>query len=369
MLDSLPKPNPSALVLVVDDEARNIQVVGSLLLKHGHEVIAASSGPDALAKLENVKPDVILLDVMMPGMTGFEVCRKLRADPETKEIPVIFLSAAADKNFVMEALESGAVDYITKPFHGPELLSRVDLHAGRRKTLQQLAEVVRENNRLLEIVAHDLKNPLSGIQFAATVLKENPTLPEDARAELVGSISESAARAFEIISNLLGTRALEESKSAIQKKPLSLRDHAAKAIGNFEPHCRRKNIRIDLNDEGNGSVVMAESNLLLCCMENLISNAIKFSPPGSTVTVRILEGDESGVFRIEDEGPGILEEEVDRLFGKFTRLSARPTAGEASTGMGLHIVHELVTAMGGAVRYQGRGDSGAVFLVSLPAAK
>jgi len=369
MLDPLPKPNPSALVLVVDDEVRNIQVVGSLLLRHGHEVIASTSGADALDKLENVHPDLILLDVMMPGMTGFELCRKLRENPVTRDIPVLFLSAAADKNFVVEALAAGAVDYITKPFHGPELISRVELHAGRRKTLLQLATAISEKNQLLEVVAHDLKNPLSGIQFAASILSENSDLPEKSRVELIRSIQESADRAFEIVSGLLDTRGLEDVKTNITRKPICLNEHAEKAVRNFDHHSKRKDITVDIESDAESVHVMGEGRLLVCCIENLVSNAIKFSPPGSKVSVGITRDSEMGVFRIEDEGPAILEEEVDLLFGKFTRLSARPTGGETSTGLGLHIVHELVTVMGGAVSYEKRETGGARFQIELPLAE
>ena len=369
MLDSLPKPSPSALVLVVDDEVRNIQVVGSLLLRHGHEVIASTSGADALEKLESVHPDLILLDVMMPGMTGFELCRKLQEDPATRDIPVLFLSAAADKNFVVEALDAGAVDYITKPFHGPELISRVELHASRRKTLLQLAKVIREKNQLLEVVAHDLKNPLSGIQFAATILSENADLPEKSRVELIRSIQESADRAFEIVSGLLDTRGLEDVKTNVIPKPISLNEHAERALRNFDHHSRRKDITVNFECDTDSVLVLGEGRLLVCCLENLISNAIKFSPPGSKVSVGITRDSDMGVFRIEDEGPAILDEEVELLFLKFTRLSARPTGGETSTGLGLHIVHELVTVMGGAVTYEKRETGGARFRIELPLAQ
>jgi two-component system sensor histidine kinase/response regulator len=368
MLDPLPQPSPSALVLVVDDEIKNIQVVGALLLKHGHEVIAATSGLDALAKLETARPDLILLDVMMPGMTGFELCRKVRENPDLRDIPVIFLSAATDKNFVVEALEAGAVDYVTKPFHGAELISRVELHANWRKTHRQLEKVVREKNRLLEIVAHDLKNPLSGIQFAASMLSENAALPEASRDHLVNSILDSAKRAFEIVAGLLETRGLEEAKASIVKDTVCLREHTVKAVKNFSQHVRRKNMSLTLNGDSQGINVLGESRSLQCCVENLISNAIKFSPRESNVTVSIERTPQSGIFRIEDEGPGILDEEVSLLFGKFTRLSARPTAGEASTGMGLHIVHELVSVMGGSVSYQRRQNGGACFVIELPLA-
>lgn len=369
MIDRLPLASAPALILVVDDEPKNIQVVGALLLKHGHEVIGANGGIEALEKLTVSKPDLILLDVMMPTMTGFELCRILRDDPETRPIPVIFLSAATDKSFVVEALEHGGVDYVTKPFHGPELMSRINLQLNLLRTRRRLNDLIGEKNRLLEIVAHDLKNPLSGIQFAATMLAESNTDP-DRQRKLVESISTSTTRAFEIIATLLETRGMDEVKSQLKREPVALGDTAARALKGFEQHLRSKNIRLDLREQQSNVVVLGQDATLLCCLENLISNAIKFSPHGANIVIHVDSTNGSGEFRIEDQGPGIQQEEVDGLFRKFSRLSARPTAGEGSTGLGLHIVHELMGAMEGSVAYE---DSsllgGACFSVRLPLAR
>jgi two-component system, sensor histidine kinase and response regulator len=368
MLDRLPLTDAPSLILVVDDELKNIQVVGALLLKHGHEVIAASSGPEALIKLESIRPDLILLDVMMPGMTGFEFCRLLQANPETRDTPIIFLSAAADKNFVMEALQHGGVDYVTKPFHGAELLTRVDLHSNLQRTRRRLTRLIAEKNRLLEIVAHDLKNPLHGIQFAALMLSEKSDGKNPQHETLFESIRDSASRAFEIISSLLATPGLDEVKSKIRNAPVCLNENAAKALRGFEQHLRSKDIQLDFINSDERIIVLSEDRTLLCCLENLISNAIKFSPKGAKVVIRIQLCGLCGEFQIEDQGPGIQEDEIDHLFQKFTRLSARPTAGEASTGLGLHIVHELVSAMQGTVIYEKSRLGGACFTVKLPLA-
>ncbi|MES2658099.1 MAG: hybrid sensor histidine kinase/response regulator [Verrucomicrobiota bacterium] len=366
MLDRLPHTDAPSLVLVVDDEPKNVQVVGALLLKHGHEVIAANSGQEALAKLEFAKPDLILLDVMMPGMTGFELCHILLENPATRDIPIIFLSAAADKSFVTEALQHGAVDYITKPFHGAELLIRVDLHSNLQKIRRRLAKTITEKNRLLEIVAHDLKNPLSGIQFAAQMLAEKSTGENPRQDMIVDSIHDSTKRAFEIIANLLATPGLDEVKSSIRKEPVCLKHSALQALKSFEPHVRSKDIQLDLRVPEKSVIVVGEDRTLRCCMENLISNAIKFSPKGASVRIQVLP--DAGEFRIEDQGPGIQADEIPSMFQKFTRLSARPTAGEPSTGLGLHIVHELISAMQGSVIYEKSGLGGACFTLKLPLA-
>ena len=368
MLDRLPTTDAPSLILVVDDEPKNVQVVGALLLKHGHEVIAASSGPEALAKLAFAKPDLILLDVMMPGMTGFELCRILQDNPEFRDTPIIFLSAAADKSFVIEALQHGAVDYITKPFHSAELLTRVDLQSNLQKIRRRLAEMITEKNRLLEIVAHDLKNPLSGIQFAAQMLAEKSTGNNPQQDILLESINDSATRAFEIIAHLLATPGLDEVKSRICKEPICLKENALKALKSIEQYVRSKDIQLDLRVPEKSVIVLGEDRTLRCCIENLISNAIKFSPKGASVRIQVVPDVDAGEFRIEDQGPGFQADEIDSMFQKFTRLSARPTAGEASTGLGLHIVHELISAMQGSVIYEKSRLGGACFTLKLPLA-
>jgi len=364
--DPLPRRFLSSLILVVDDEPKNIQVVGPLLLKQGHEVIAAGSGEEALAKLRTARPDLILLDVMMPGMTGFELCRRLMAQPEWRDIPVIFLSAVTDKSFVIEALEAGAVDYVTKPFHSPELLSRVQVHLNLQNTRKRLAATIEERNYLLEVVAHDLKNPLGAVQFAATMLAESSGSLESRLNALVAAISDSTKRALEIVGSLLQTRQLEEVKAKMGMMPMCLREYAEEAVKGFSQHGKSKGIELQLESVEEEIPIRADRHSLLCSLENLVSNAIKFSPRNTLVRIEVLREGTAGVFRIDDEGPGVNEEEKDLLFQKFTRLSARPTGGEVSTGLGLHIAWELVEAMGGSLRYERGPRGGACFVLQLP---
>jgi len=368
MFDPLPIPSSPPLILVVDDEPKNIQVVGPLLLKHGYEVVGANNGKEALAKLQTVIPDLILLDAMMPGMTGFELCRHLKVSEEWKNIPVIFLSAATEKDFVINALEAGGVDYLTKPFHGLELVTRLQVHLSLQNTRKRLSATLRERNSLLEVVAHDLKNPLGGIRFAAAMLAENQEL-DSRTALLVESIIDSTNRSFEIVNNLLQTRRLEEAKERLDKQSLDLTHHAERAVRIFDQHGKSKDISIELDFPTAQIPIHADSTALMCSLENLLSNAIKFSPKGSVVRVKVVRENQHGVFQVEDEGPGIPEEEEKLLFQKFTRLSARPTNNEASTGLGLYIVNELMQAMGGEIRHRRGQRGGACFEILLPLAE
>ncbi|MCW1912699.1 hybrid sensor histidine kinase/response regulator [Luteolibacter sp. GHJ8] len=367
--DPLPGPANSSLILVVDDEPKNIQVVGPMLLRQGHEVIAAGSGEEALAKLRSTTPDLVLMDVMMPGMTGFDLCRRLRSQPEWQDIPVIFLSAVTDKSFIMEALAAGAVDYVTKPFHGPELLSRVQVHLNLQSTRKRLAEAIDERNRVLEVVAHDLKNPLGAVRFASSMLQEQSASMDQTHSALVASIGDATDRALEIVGSLLQTRQIEEAKAEMGLTSLCLREYTEEAIKSFLPLGKRKSIAISMESSGERIPVQADRRSLLCSLENLVSNAIKFSPHGTLVRISLQRDAKSGVFLIDDEGPGVAEDERDQLFKKFTRLSSRPTGGEVSTGLGLHIVRELVEAMGGSIRYERGPRGGACFVLRLPLAE
>jgi len=369
MFDPLPNPSLPPFILVVDDEPKNAQAVGPLLLKHGYEVVVARSGAEALIKLKTFIPDLILVDAMMPEMTGFDLCRHLKESDLWNHIPVIFLSTSKDKEFVVKALEAGGMDYLTKPFHSMELVTRIQVHLSLQNMQKRLKATLQERNRLLEVVAHDLKNPLGGIRFAAAMMAENKENLDARTNLLVESIIDSTNRSFEIVDNLLQTRRLEDAKARLSKQTLNLIDHAERAVRSFDHHGKSKDIRIELDIPKSEIPIQADSTALMCSLENLLSNALKFSPKGSVVRVKVNSEGAHGIFGVHDEGPGISEEEEKLLFQKFTRLRSRSTNNEASTGLGLYIVSELMQAMDGVIRHQRSPSGGACFEILLPLSK
>ncbi|MFO1459120.1 MAG: hybrid sensor histidine kinase/response regulator [Verrucomicrobiota bacterium] len=371
----LPAPHDS-VILVVDDVPQNIQVVGTLLRESGYSVMPATSGTAALQRVQKKVPDLVLLDLMMPDMDGVEVCRHLKADPVTREIPVIFLTASNEMNHLVQALESGAVDYVTKPFNPPELLARVKTHLElkhSRDVILRYSEALRalndEKNEFMGIAAHDLRNPLSAIQGYAELVKEDADAAGLREISANGGrIHAAADRMVRMVQNLLDANRIERGEFQLNKTPADLAVLASSVVESHRARAGAKQQTLHWDGGGGPAPVVVDPVATLQVLENLVSNALKYSPPGKHVWVRIRT--EAGSVRCEvrDEGPGLNEEDQKRLFGKFARLSAKPTGGEQATGLGLSIVKRMVEAMRGRVWCESEAGRGASFVVAFPAA-
>jgi len=375
MIPTLPETAPRlgeaaapARILVVDDQPANIQVVGAALGRLGHEIIPASDGPTALRRLALRPPDLILLDLLMPEMDGCEVCRRVRANPEWKDIPVIFLSAADDKDFIVRALESGGVDYITKPFNQAELISRVRTQLALKSASDRLKQLAEDKDELLGILAHDLKNHLGGMQMSAQLLRDRAIRlgNEDARTtQLADNIAHSSGQLLAFVKEFLANAAAEHG-DILKPAMLNLSDVAAAAVQQYQEAAQRKQMDIQTSLPAEGTGVVADASALAQVIENLLSNALKFSPPGKVILVSVTSGPAHVDCRIQDQGPGFTADDKARMFRRYVRLSARPTGGEPSTGLGLSIVRKLVRAMDGELICESTPGEGATFIVRLP---
>src|SRR3984957_20543330 len=224
----------SARILVVDDQPANIQIVGAVLGKLGHEIIPASDGETALKRIALRMPDLILLDLLMPGMNGFEVCLQLKLNPEWKEIPVIFLSAADDKELIVRALDSGGVDYITKPFNQAELISRVRTQLVLKAARDQLRQLAEDKDELLGILAHDLKNYLGGINMSAELMRGQVARFKDERlAQLSENMIRSSALAMAFVKEFLANSASDHGFS-VKLTAVNLAEVAQTAVAQYQ---------------------------------------------------------------------------------------------------------------------------------------
>jgi len=367
----LPLPAES-VILVVDDVLQNIQVVVTMLREAGYSIMPATSGMAALQRVENKRPDLILLDLMMPDMDGLEVCRRLKAEPATADIPIIFLTASNEMNHLVQGLEAGAVDYVTKPFNPPELLARVRTHLELKHSRdmivrysEQLAHLNSEKNEFMGIAAHDLRSPLNAVQGYVEMMQEEPAMEPAERAELLGRVHDAARRMAEMVQNLLDTNRIERGEMRLQLVPTELGPLLASVVGTQRPRAAAKQQTIHLKNEASAVIVPVDPNVMVQVLENLVSNAVKYSPPGKNIFVRLKQAPAEVRIEVQDEGPGLSAEDQKKLFGKFARLSAKPTGGEHATGLGLSIVKRMVEAMNGRVWCESQPGQGATFIVAL----
>lgn len=371
----------------------NLQALrGRLRLKH-YSLSEATSGKEALHYLQmciegnGELPDLILLDVQMPEMDGFEVCRRLKADAFLSEIPVIFITARSEMDSIVEGFNSGAVDYVIKPFHATELLTRVKTHLD----LKFSRDALRDNNALLEklnreksefmgIAAHDLKNPLATVRWLTDSLKSG-TLPPEKAAETLDNVTLAVERMFRLVKNLLDVNAIEESAVMQHEKnhaeaPFHLPSEninlvfaAADVLANYEEQAHQKRIETIFTNNAPNATIRINAEVLAQILDNLISNALKYSPQHTAISVTVSGNEEIASVSVQDEGVGIAPEEASRLFTKFGTLSTKPTGGEDSTGLGLFIVKKLTEAAGGNVSFTPAPKRGSIFSVEFPVVK
>jgi signal transduction histidine kinase len=379
MTDSIFDPS-KIKILIVDDTPANIEVLHKTLEPEGYLISIATNGKMALEITHHLEPDLILLDIMMPEIDGFEACQRLKENECTRDIPVIFISAKGEVKDIVEGFSLGGVDYIIKPIRREEVLSRVKTHVQlnyfkkqqerriqelecQNRKLEKLDEI---KNRFLGTAMHDLRNPLSSIRgFSELFLREEGTYSEDEKNELVKMINSASKDLLELVSDLLDVSVLESGQLNLNLSSGNLNPLLLKQVQMNQVSASQKNIKIATSLEEVSDSIF-DPNRMGQVMANLISNAIKFSQPGTTIQVGLSRNDESLEFYVKDEGPGIPKEDRCRLFTEFPKINVYPTGDEKSIGLGLAIVQKIVDAHSGAVHVDSEEGQGTTFYVELP---
>lgn len=367
MTQAPPNIGNSGTILVVDDQAANVRVVGTLLGRKGYTVIPAHGGPEALAAVAEHAPDLILLDMMMPGMDGFELLAALREIPGLRKVPAVFLTAAQDRDLLLKAFDAGAVDYVTKPFMPEELLARVDAHVGLKLTRDRLERVARERQELVNLVAHDLKNPLSSVLFATEMLQLPDCKPERA-PRYVQIIHDSTNDAIGYIRTYLEGQAQASEKATVQSA--DLRDTLDRVVQRYELQLEARGMKMLVLAPENTGKVAISSMVLRQVVENLVSNAMKYAPSGGELELAV-QSASPGYWRVlaRDRGPGIPASLQRELFKPFRRLTEVDPAAGLSSGLGLSLAKQIIANAGGDLWYEDREGGGACFLIELPEAR
>ena len=358
-------------ILVVDDQPANLRVVSTLLSRQGYEVDNASDGPAALALCRKRAPDLVLLDMMMPGMDGFGLIAQLKQHEALLRIPVVFLTAAHDRDLLLRAFDAGAVDYVTKPFTPEELLARVSAHIGLKLTRDRLERVAREREELVNLVAHDLKNPLSSVLFASDLLSSEAARPERT-PHYLKVIRESAQDAMDYIHRYLEMQSAAEHARAVSAPPpaCGLSEAMQWLAQRYEMQLEARGMRLAVRLPGDEARVAIDGLVLRQVAENLVTNAIKYAQSGGELELSARNGAQ-GYWQLiaQDRGPGISAHRQRDLFKPFVRLGENIDSDPASSGLGLSLARQIIANAGGHLWYEDREGGGARFVIELPEAR
>lgn len=358
-------------ILVVDDTEANRILLQEILELEGHRVLLAVDGAEALRAVTDGAPDLVLLDVNMPGMDGLEVCRRLRADARTASLPVILVTALAERSHRLEGIAAGANDYLTKPIDRPDLLLRVRnalrlrrLHTELAEQYRKLQELEAMRDGLVHMLVHDLRNPLTGIAVYLELAQERvrqlgePQLVADMEA-----MSVSVRRLTGMVSDVLDVSRLEANAMPLQVAEADLRGLAAEAVASLGAAGHATVVQANA-----GPPIMAsvDAGLMRRVIANLVGNAVKFSPRGGEVRVEVTQAATGVEIRVSDQGRGISPEFHQRIFEKFGQVNGGNTPAVRSSGLGLTFCKLAVEAHGGAIGVESEVGVGSTFRVRLP---
>ncbi len=365
-----------AQILVVDDDALAREMVEYMLAQGGYQATHAASGIEALSLLDERGFDLVLLDIEMPGLDGFEVCRRIRARPDGGEVAVLFITGVRDPNRDQQAIAAGADDFLTKPVHRTELLVRVrsllrikrlraELARGYaliRAQNDALIDVQRQKDELAALVVHDLKSPLATILGSAEHVAAAAGLDPDHR-DAIADIQMAAEMMRRMILNLLDISRSEDGTLVPQPVELDLAELVDATCAGLRRRAGDRGVHL-ASSIAPGTIARADRDLLRRVIENVIDNAIRYAPWGSEIAIAAARDRDGVELRIADLGPGIPPGQRDRIFDKYAQVA--PGEAPATRGLGLTFCRLAVEAHGGTIRVEPNTPAGSVFCVRLP---
>jgi two-component system sensor histidine kinase/response regulator len=356
-------------ILVVDDTAENLRLLTNLFREHGYEVRPVPSGKLALQAVALDPPDLVLLDIQMPGMDGYQVCEELKQNAAWMDIPVIFVSALDEVFDKVRAFSVGGVDYVPKPFQVEEVLARVRTHLALRRTQLELTgtiarlrelETLRES--LVQMVVHDLKSPLWGIEHFMERLADETAghIPPGAQLQL-RRVQTAASDLARMVNGMLDLSRIESRRMPIAPDVVGVALLVRQAIANVVAGDASRAITVEVPD---GMSFWADPDLMRRVIENLVSNGLKHTPEGSPLDIRATAGDQGVRLEVRDQGSGVPEQDRERIFDKFGTLEAR--SRYHSSGLGLAFCRLATEAHGGRIGVTDAPEGGSTFWLELP---
>jgi len=362
-------PRPS--VLIVDDLPNNVRLLSIMLTEKGYQVRKAINGQMALNTVRSLIPDLILLDINMPDLNGYQVCEQLKADEKTREIPVIFISALDDVFDKVKAFQVGGVDYISKPFQGEEVMARIENQLTICRQKKQLQNEIKERQKTeetleiyLHAVSHDLRNPVIGmLMILNNLIKNSQGETKEVSRKILQQMANSCDRQLTLIDSLVETRQNDLWGVSLELNPLSLYEIGQQIGQEWELRLKENQATLINNFSPDLPLVNADAHHLWRVFENLLANALKHNPQGIIITLSArLEGSYLRC-TIADNGVGISETQRKQLFDRYQRGNNN---NQISLGLGLYLCRQIIHAHGGEIGIMNNDEKGSQFWFTLP---
>ncbi len=373
------KANTEFKILIVDDVPKNIQILGNILKKELYQISYALNGSEALEMVNTQSYDLILLDVMMPGMDGFEVCKILKTNSETSDIPIIFLTAKAEKENVIRGFKYGAEDYVTKPFSADELLARVKTHLSlknkqeqlksmntileekvekRTKQLQeankQLIALAKAKSDFLSIISHELRTPLNGLLGLIELLEDTEKTQE--QEEYIEYLKETSARLVKFSETAILITTLNAEKYKLSYSPQKVSYLIDNVIDRISGRLKEKRLKCNIKISPEDLMISIDFDLINNCMEMLLDNAVKYSPDEDSIEVNAKIENGNPLIEIIDNGPGFDKNIADKMFEYFTSADVLNSEG---LGLSIAAVKLIMDAHNGHIQITSQDGGGA----------
>ena len=367
--------NREGFILIVDDIPKNLQLLGKTLRDEGYQIAAVSRSEQVMESARKYRPDLILLDVMMPGKSGFEVCAELKADPALNHIPIIFLTAKVEEENIIKGLKLGGSDYVTKPFNTQELLARVDTHISLKlskdllkKKNEQLEQLNLMKDRIYSVIGHDLRGPLNGIIGVINMVLgdlETDNVDTGKMKKFLGLVQQSSSNLWNLLSDLLSWARVQSNEMNVNKTDFLLRKALNEDVLMLEHTAAKKEVTVNLNVDEDLQV-RADKTFIKTIVRNFLSNALKFSNKHGVVDIDIhVDQKEQLQISVSDNGMGMSPETQEKLF-KIPNPKNETEMNKNGAGFGLILCNELARLHGGNLTVDSEEGEGSVFTLIIP---
>ncbi len=363
-------------ILIVEDSTSSMEMIQDFLKETNYRIAYAPNGKEALKKIKANNFDLFLLDIVLPDMEGYEICKTIKKDPSKKETPVIFITVKNDPESMKKGFEAGAVDYLIKPFHKEELLLRIKTHLDLKKSREELIsakEKAEQSEKLkmafLSNMSHEIRTPMNSI-IGFSELLQDKSLSEKERDEFINIIMDSGNQLLKIIDEILEISKQESNELKLENKLISLPAFFSEIKASFAPQLNKKPVKLILDiPEKSKDKIITDKSRLKQIFDNLLSNAIKFTDKGHITFGYKLTGSSKNQieFFVSDTGIGIPKEKQAIIFERFVQVENPLTRKFKGTGLGLAIVKGLVEKMGGKIQVTSEPGKGSNFTFNIAA--